>query len=323
MSGPKRVPVPKRFQHGIESWLPSLTKHTYSFPMSPTKDSIKRDTICIGDIHGDPRGLITALLIGSCINRQGHWIGGNRRVIMLGDVLDGAERIGTNPDITMWDELLCLRILFELKEESHHYGGSIVWVLGNHDIMAPLGQNMYLNATQAKGYGEHGRQFWFTPGSGILAYYMARCSILCGVFGQLLVSHAGILPSHLPHCVNDTKSGATYSMRLWLMRGYTTPIFRQWYHPEGPCMHRQFDVPPGSKVPTKLIDSLIQVGRKTNTTIQVIGHNYRPGVQKISAEQYSLFFVDTGISRSFGPDTNVQVLHIDQVRNNYGVFSVA
>lgn len=63
----------------------------------------------------------------------------------MGDVLDGVERNGSNPSVTQWDELLCLRILCTIKEDSQRHGGDLIWVLGNHDIAAVFGQNAYLH----------------------------------------------------------------------------------------------------------------------------------------------------------------------------------
>lgn len=316
----QRLTVPSRFTTGIETWLENLTISSYRFPFSPIIDNNKKNTICIGDIHADPRGLISALFIGKCINNIGQWIGNDTRVILLGDILDGLERIGKNPDITEWDELLCLRIIFELKVDAQKNGGDIIWVLGNHDIAAPMGQDHYLNQTQAKGYGPKGRQYWFRPGNGILSHYMAKCSIIGGKFNDILVSHAGVLKQHLPYILSQ--KGFTMGVRLWLIKGVITTQFQKFYNQDGPTIHRQYDVRPEQRVPINVIQELESVSKNTNTKIQIIGHNFRTNIQRIKVDNISLFLVDTGISRSFGNDTKVQILIIDQMRDTYGAFSV-
>lgn len=70
-------------------------------------------------------------------------------------------------------------------------------------------------------------------------------------------------------------------------------------------MHRTYDIQPGSSISDTVKQELLDVSKLTNTTIQTIGHNFRPGVQKINVGNSLLFLVDTGISRSFGSDTTV------------------
>lgn len=113
-----RLSVPPRFTDSIHTWLRELSLTTYTFEPSITHDMRKKRTVCIGDIHADPRGFTSALFISSLITKKGEWIGGDTRVILNGDVLDGGERMGPNPDVTPWDELLCLRMIFTLKEEA-------------------------------------------------------------------------------------------------------------------------------------------------------------------------------------------------------------
>jgi len=60
----KRLPVPSRFTDGIEHWLDNLQISTYRFPFSPILDNTKKINVCIGDVHADPRGLISSLFIG-------------------------------------------------------------------------------------------------------------------------------------------------------------------------------------------------------------------------------------------------------------------
>ena len=320
----KRIAVPQRFLYNIDTWLSSLTPISYSFQISPTKHDTNMTTVCIGDVHADPRGFATALFISSCIDKEGNWIGRNKRVILQGDILDGKERIGKNPTITPWDEIVCLRMIFELKQEAQSQDSDIIWVLGNHDIAAPMGQDTYLNTSHSKAYQPKGRQWWFRPGGGILSHYMARCSVICGKYGNLLVSHAGIKKSHIPMCIDDENGNkATISMRMWLLNKTITPYFQYWYHQDGPLMHRTYDIQPGSSISDTVKQELLDVSKLTNTTIQTIGHNFRPGVQKINVGNSLLFLVDTGISRSFGSDTTVQVLVIDQNKDTYGVFSVS
>ena len=110
-----RLNVPTKFTNNISNWLSSLNTSTYSFKTSPIIDNSLIKNVCIGDIHADPRGFFSALLISNLVDIKGNWIGGATRVILQGDVLDGVPRGTNNPTITQWDEILCLKIIFEIK----------------------------------------------------------------------------------------------------------------------------------------------------------------------------------------------------------------
>ena len=130
---------------------------------------------------------------------------------------------------------------------------------------------------------------------------MAKCGIICGKYNSLLVSHAGILTTHIPHCLTT----ATNSIRMWLIKNIKSKDIQLWFHMEGPLLHRKFDISPNSMVPTNIIQEIQSVSSTLDITLQVIGHNYRPAVQKITSGSNIVFLIDTGISRSFGKDTKV------------------
>lgn len=205
----------------------------------------------------------------------------------MGDVLDGAERIGTNPTVTMWDEILCLRIIFTLKEEAQKYGGDIIWVLGNHDLAAINGDTSYIHETHAYGYKPLTRVDWFRPGTGILAFYMAKCGIIAGVIGNSLVSHAGLCKYHFKKnkSIDDNYrrlKKMTKVMRNYLFYGDTSSReLTNLYDENAVMMHRHFDIEPFKEVSKTVQENIQEVGKMTNTNIQVIGHNFRPSIQKV------------------------------------------
>lgn len=236
--------VPDRFTHQIESWLSSLTTETYEFPLTKTEYGKQYNCVFVGDIHADPRGFMTALYIANMIDTYGRWIGNDGCLVLLGDVLDGKRM--SNPDITPWDELICLRMILTLKQDAHRHGGKLIWVLGNHDLAAPMGQTSYLHESHAQSYLPLSRQQWFEPGKGILAYYMAKCGVLAAKIGDTLVSHAGLTLKHLPYLLEP--GGATYDMRMWLLHHSAKPI-DSWFHSQAAMVHRVYDIQPGSLVP--------------------------------------------------------------------------
>lgn len=302
----KRANVPKQYQTNISSWLESLTKTTYQFKSSPIimRNLNGRRIWCIGDLHADPRGFTAALRISKLIDNDGNWCGNDALCILCGDVLDGLSRIDKNPTITEYDELFCLRIIFTLKEQAQKQGGDLIWITGNHDIMAVMGDDNYLDPTQKKGYGSKGRQYWYKAGSGILSHYMSKICVVVGIYDTLLLSHAGITQHHIDIPIIEY----TNALRLFLDRGMVSSVFSKVYNSKSMMIHREYDIQPGKVIPSDFVKFFPMINKKYDVTTQIIGHNFRSSIQCISIKQHRLFLIDTGISRSFGPNSKVQTL---------------
>lgn len=102
-------------------------------------------TLILGDIHGDRTLLLRALQGLGLSDAEGHWVGGSRRLVQLGDVLDRGP-----------DPLACLELMMRLQQEALAAGGEVVCLLGNHEWMA-------LRAAA----GEHAaRMSWTLNGAG-------------------------------------------------------------------------------------------------------------------------------------------------------------
>ena len=302
----KRANVPKQYQTNISSWLESLTKTTYQFKSSPIimRNLDGRRIWCIGDLHADPRGFTAALRISKLIDNDGNWCGNDALCILCGDVLDGLSRMDNNPTITEYDELFCLRIIFTLKEQAQKQGGDLIWITGNHDIMAVLGDDNYLDPTQKKGYGSKGRQYWYKAGSGILSHYMSKICVVVGIYDTLLLSHAGITQHHIDIPIIEY----TNALRLFLDRGMVSSVFSKVYNSKSMMIHREYDIQPGKVIPSDFVKFFPMINKKYDVTTQIIGHNFRSSIQCISIKHHRLFLIDTGISRSFGPNSKVQTL---------------
>jgi hypothetical protein len=168
-------------------------------------------------------------------------------------------------------------MLFSLKQDAQQHRGDLIWVLGNHDLAAPMGQTTYLHEKHAESYLPQSRQQWFEPGKGILAYYMAKCGVLAAKLGDTLVSHAGICSHHIPYLLDQR--GATYDMRMWLLQQQPNKPIDSWFHSQAVMIHRIYDIHPNSLVSQVAQYNLFEVAKQTNTIHQIIGHNCRPMIQ--------------------------------------------
>jgi hypothetical protein len=82
-------------------------------------------TVVLGDLHGNHTLLLRALRDLGFVGADGHWAGGDRRLVQLGDVLDR----GPAP-------LSALDLLMRLQQEARAAGGEVVCLVGNHELFA-------------------------------------------------------------------------------------------------------------------------------------------------------------------------------------------
>src|SRR5579871_5326137 len=78
----------------------------------------------IGDIHGARARLVTLLQAAGIIDAAGHWAAGQQLGICLGDYLNrGEDGAGVIASLRQW------------QGEAQAAGGSLIPLLGNHDVL--------------------------------------------------------------------------------------------------------------------------------------------------------------------------------------------
>jgi hypothetical protein len=148
-----------------------------------------RDVIVIGDVHGDGDRLMHVLQALGLV-RDMSWNGGRTSLIMMGDVLDGAERSDTKMSSRLGD-VGALLILNKLSSEAAKAGGLVTCIMGNHEIMNLAGQYAYVHrADMAKCGGSAGRASLMRPG-GLVGEILSGWK-LAHVENDTLFCHAGI-----------------------------------------------------------------------------------------------------------------------------------
>jgi hypothetical protein len=91
--------------------------------------------IAVGDLHGDFQAWMDIAGAAGIADRAGHWAGGTKTLVQLGDVTDRGP-----------DSLKIVRSLRQLQAEARQAGGRVIVVLGNHESMNLLGDNRYTTA---------------------------------------------------------------------------------------------------------------------------------------------------------------------------------
>ncbi len=100
-----------------------------------------RRVVAIGDVHGEFTGFDAILRQTGIINDQHKWIGGGTILVQTGDVVDRGPKSRE-----------CLDLLMALERQARGQKGKVIAVLGNHEVMAMMGDLRYVSPEDYKGF---------------------------------------------------------------------------------------------------------------------------------------------------------------------------
>ena len=91
--------------------------------------------VAIGDIHGAFDRFVAILRAAGLVDERQRWTGGRAVLVQTGDIVDRGP-----------DSRRVLDLLRRLEGEANRAGGRVVPLLGNHEVMAMLGDLRYVSA---------------------------------------------------------------------------------------------------------------------------------------------------------------------------------
>lgn len=93
---------------------------------------IPEKLVVIGDIHADYETLIKTLQYAGLINKKLEWVGKKTHLVVIGDLVDGKNRVG---DWTNDSDIKVINFLEKLISSANKMGGKVIILLGNHEFM--------------------------------------------------------------------------------------------------------------------------------------------------------------------------------------------
>jgi len=144
----------------------------------------------VADLHGDLQQAQRALRLCGLLSQAGMWSAGNATLVQTGDLVDrGANSVAV------------LSLFRMLETQASAQGGSVVRLLGNHEVINMEGDHRYVAPAEVIQVG--GPSAWgalFDPVSGalgsVLRHHHAAALAGSGACRTLFV-HAGLLPEML------------------------------------------------------------------------------------------------------------------------------
>jgi len=139
-----------------------------------------------GDIHGQFDSMIAMLRYNKIVDDKNNWIWGDGQVVFTGDVFDRGDKVTE-----------CLWLLFKLEIQAQKEGGNVHLLLGNHEMMALLFDNRYVDDKYihaAHAYKYHYSHL-FTKNTVLGRWMRARNTVIR--INKLLFVHAGLSPKFM------------------------------------------------------------------------------------------------------------------------------
>jgi hypothetical protein len=251
------------------------------------------------------------------INTDMEWIAQpqNTVVVQIGDQVDSLTRHGElnpnevrpSPDPSAWEKLddtVLLRFTDKLDDLAKQKGGRFISLLGNHELMNAMGDFSYVSQySLTKTGGYEGRVHKFRPG-GEYARILAKRPVVLKL-GNVLFSHAGILPDHLKVVDDNLDTYNKLATKLLLgeqpLSVLEAHVVKELFLGANSMLwNRKYLNTDGSK-------DLQYVLEHTQTMAMVIGHNTVQNITPLYNNH--LWLTDVGLSRAISGES-VQVLEI-------------
>ncbi|MEG0463554.1 metallophosphoesterase [Bacteroides sp.] len=222
--------------------------HSFSFPVLSNKGttlfevslhSLKKQSpqmkqaekvLVVSDPHGNFDCFADLLQANGVINKQYKWTFGSNQLVVIGDVFDRGK-----------DVLPIFWLIYKLEKEAHDAGGTVVFLLGNHEVMVLQGDTRYMKEK----YTTLARQLHLSyktlfDESSELGRWLSMCNTI-QLIGKNLFVHAGLSSDLYKRKLSVAQINSTISNTIFLPKEdkkSISPLTDFLYGGNGPIWYR-------------------------------------------------------------------------------------
>lgn len=276
--------------------------------------------IAMGDLHGDYRATILALLKGKIINKKLQWIAGKTHVVQLGDILDRQARSDSSSDED--SEFKILKLFVKLQKEAYVVGGAFHCVIGNHEFMNVQGDFGFTSKMGINHFknGAIGRYNYFKPGGPIAKLFAKTWNVVIKI-GKYIFVHGG-MSLHISKKYSNNVQLINKLMRFYLHGNIKLLRLREFdelfLNKESLLWNRNYS---SGFLSNKKYNELKKIMKNQHVSYIVVGHT--PQKNGINLQGNLIWRIDTGMSRAFGKfnEHRIQLLEIKRNGKNVNVIT--
>ena len=273
--------------------------------------------VAIGDLHGDYKATITALLKGKIINKNYKWIAGKTHVVQLGDILDRRARSVTKTDED--SEFKILKLFMKLQKQAYRAGGAFHCIMGNHELLNVLGEFNYVSPMGINHFkrGIIERKNYFKPGGIISNIFASSWNVIIRI-GKFVFVHGG-LSDYLSKKYKNNIPFINYLMREYLKGNsklfYNNKFKELFLTNDSLLWNRYYSY---GKLNNKQCKELKAITNNQKAEYIIVGHTPQEiGINK----QCNIWRIDTGMSEAFGK-FNINRIQILEIKRNGKNFTI-
>ena len=174
-----------------------------SLPPAVSKAAATPRIVAVSDIHGQYDLLLRLLRANKVIDADDNWALGRDQLVIAGDVFDRGGAVNE----TLW-------LLLRLQQQAQQAGGTVHFLLGNHETMALGGDLRYVNPKYLQSARLLKRSY---PGlyarDTLLGQWLRTRPVLLQV-GDTLFLHGGVSPAELELALHIEQTNAAYRASL-------------------------------------------------------------------------------------------------------------
>ena len=255
---------------------------------------IPEKIVVVGDIHADYETLIKTLQYAGLINKKLEWTGKKTHLVVIGDLVDGKNRVG---DWTNDSDIKVIYFLEKLIDSANKIGGKVVILLGNHEFMNMAGNFSYSGIKGIKEMGgENSRAKYFR---GEFKQFAKKC-YLAVQYDDWIFCHAGIAPEiSKKYSIHDLNT----LLLLYLDNRMNDAIKNRFVEiisgANGILTTREFGV---DEVDCARLNKTLANYRANH---MVVGHTVQKHINSLC--NHKLWRVDVGLSKAFGENNKKRI----------------
>lgn len=116
-------------------------------PICPAASNKSSRIVAVGDVHGAYDSFVQILQKAGVIDSELRWQGSNLTLVQTGDLLDRGPKSRASMDLLM-----------ALEEQASKKKGSVLALLGNHEVMNMIGDLRYVPSEEYASYADEGSE---------------------------------------------------------------------------------------------------------------------------------------------------------------------
>ncbi|HUS86956.1 MAG TPA: ankyrin repeat domain-containing protein [Bacteroidales bacterium] len=137
----------------------------------------------IGDIHGQYDRMVKMLISGEVIDKDLHWIWGDRHLVFVGDILDRGEGV-----------MEALWLIYNLEREAEVCNGKVHMLIGNHEAMIIKNDIRYIANKYYSLTSNLNIDYYSLFSENTILGRWLRSKNVVEIIGNTMFIHAGISP---------------------------------------------------------------------------------------------------------------------------------